>query len=204
MMLIKRSVAYYFRVGFHTAFINAKWNVDHGPRHEAARQCTERFHPLVLRAWRGWGRTDVKIGAKSMLPYRAVLQIIFLAGACGAAHAASETETSRGELLYSTHCIACHTAQAHWRGKRLATDWKSLVHQVRRWQNNAHLGWDEDDISEVTRYLNRLYYHFPTGEKQNLGSLQGGPQRQSPLPAPGQGHLTPARWTGDAGNGDAP
>ena len=107
-----------------------------------------------------------------MLPYRTVSRIIFLASVCSAGHAASQTEPSRGELLYSTHCIACHTTQAHWRDKRLATDWKSLVHQVRRWQSNAHLGWNEDDIAEVTRYLNQLYYHFPSGEKQNLGSLQ--------------------------------
>lgn len=24
---------------------------------------------------------------------------------------------SRGELLYSTHCIACHSTQIHWREK---------------------------------------------------------------------------------------
>lgn len=67
---------------------------------------------------------------------------------------------SRGELLYTTHCIACHTEQMHWREKRLATDWKSLGQQVRRWQGNAGLGWSEEDIREVTGYVNARFYRF--------------------------------------------
>ena len=66
-----------------------------------------------------------------------------------------------GELLYSTHCVACHTTQIHWRDKRLAQDWTSLKAQVRRWQVDTGLSWSEGDILEVTRHLNTLYYHFP-------------------------------------------
>jgi mono/diheme cytochrome c family protein len=68
---------------------------------------------------------------------------------------------SRGELLYSTHCIACHTSKMHWRDNRQATDWNSLETQVRRWQATAMLQWNEGDIRAVTRYLNQNYYHFP-------------------------------------------
>ncbi|MEO7549363.1 MAG: hypothetical protein ABIT82_13125, partial [Ramlibacter sp.] len=53
---------------------------------------------------------------------------------------------SKGELLYSTHCISCHTTQMHWRDDRKATDWDSLKAQVRRWQGNAGLTWSEGDI----------------------------------------------------------
>jgi mono/diheme cytochrome c family protein len=67
---------------------------------------------------------------------------------------------SRGELLYSTHCLACHTSQMHWRDKKQATDWKSLKAQVRQWQATAMLGWSEDDIVGVTRYLNESFYGF--------------------------------------------
>jgi mono/diheme cytochrome c family protein len=75
----------------------------------------------------------------------------------------------RGELLYSTHCIACHTTQAHWRKDRLATDWTSLKFQVRRWQNNIALGWSEDDVTAVARYLNHLFYHFPATDTTKSG-----------------------------------
>lgn len=70
-------------------------------------------------------------------------------------------DPGRGELLYSTHCNACHTEQIHWREKSLVTNWSTLVAQVRRWQSNAKLTWDERDIDAVARYLNELHYHFP-------------------------------------------
>lgn len=67
---------------------------------------------------------------------------------------------ARGELLYSNHCGACHTAQMHWRAARAATDWSSLVAQVRRWQGVASLGWSDDDVDDVARYLNESVDHF--------------------------------------------
>jgi hypothetical protein len=68
---------------------------------------------------------------------------------------------SRGELLYSTHCIACHTLQRHWRDGNLATNWSSLRAEVRRWQATAMLQWSEEDVLDVTRYLNDSFYRFP-------------------------------------------
>jgi mono/diheme cytochrome c family protein len=70
-------------------------------------------------------------------------------------------DATRGELLYSTHCIACHNVQVHWRKKKLATDWTTLRSQVHRWQEVSGLGWDADDIVQVAQYLNSLYYHYP-------------------------------------------
>ena len=69
---------------------------------------------------------------------------------------------SRGELLYSTYCIGCHTTQIHWREKKLATDWGSLKSQVRRWQENVAPGIAEEDSAAIARYLNDRCYHFPT------------------------------------------
>jgi mono/diheme cytochrome c family protein len=70
-------------------------------------------------------------------------------------------DATRGELLYSTHCIVCHGGQVHWREKKLATDWESLQSEVRRWQGVAGLGWSDDDIAQVARYLNALHYRYP-------------------------------------------
>ena len=78
-----------------------------------------------------------------------------------AAEPTPNPDRSRGELLYTTHCVSCHTAQIHWRDKRLAKDWTSLKAQVRRWQSNVGLNWNDDDIVEVARRLNALYYHYP-------------------------------------------
>jgi len=92
------------------------------------------------------------------------LSLWLLVACIGGAHdvaAQPAPGAPRGELLYSTHCVACHSTQVHWRDVRLATDWASLRLQVLRWQGNTGLAWSDDDIAAVTRYLNDLYYRFP-------------------------------------------
>jgi mono/diheme cytochrome c family protein len=99
-----------------------------------------------------------------------------LAAAC-AVPAAAQTApaASRGELLYATHCGACHTVQMHWRDQKLATSWDTLRAQVRRWQGVAALDWSEADIDDVARYLNAAIYHYPeparVGRATAAGSL---------------------------------
>ena len=85
----------------------------------------------------------------------------FMAFIAGSAAVQAQTSNERGALLYDTHCVACHTTEAHWRDKRQATNWNALVEQVRIWQANAKLNWSDGDIEVVSVYLNRRHYHFP-------------------------------------------
>jgi mono/diheme cytochrome c family protein len=80
---------------------------------------------------------------------------------------------TRGELLYSTHCVTCHTTQMHWRNDRQAFDWESLKFQVRRWQNNAGLAWNDADIAEVSSYLNTTIYRY-TQVNDQVGLVSSG------------------------------
>jgi mono/diheme cytochrome c family protein len=89
---------------------------------------------------------------------------------------AVKPEASRGELLYTTYCIGCHTAQVHWRDRKLVTSWPGLKAEVRRWQKTGGLSLDDDDIDAVARYLNVLYYHFPEGKAPQSGSAQAARQ----------------------------
>ena len=89
-----------------------------------------------------------------------------IAAAAQSAPGANETP---GSLLYSTHCDGCHTTQVHWRGNKLAKDWASLNAQVRRWQNNLGLRWNDDDVAAVARYLNAAYYRFPAADARADG-----------------------------------
>ena len=83
---------------------------------------------------------------------------------------------TRGQMLYDTHCIACHTTQMHWRNDKLALDWNSLKFQVNRWQNNAGLQWSESDVVEVSRHLNQTIYHYPqTGDRVSAVSVRTRP-----------------------------
>ena len=97
---------------------------------------------------------------------RIVFSILCLLAVGFALAASPGADAARGELLYDTHCIACHNAQVHWRGRKLVTDWASLRDQVRRWQDIQRLGWREDDIILVARYLNERYYQVrETGDR---------------------------------------
>jgi hypothetical protein len=66
----------------------------------------------------------------------------------------------RGELLYTTHCSACHSEQIHWRSAKAVTDWTSLKAEVLKWQGVARLAWSEDDVTDVARFLNERVYRF--------------------------------------------
>jgi len=91
----------------------------------------------------------------------AVVATVALSIACPAATQGPPAGDAHGELLYSTYCIGCHTTQMHWRDKKLATDWSSLLEQVRRWQRNVAPGLSEDDVAAIARHLNDRYYRLP-------------------------------------------
>ena len=100
----------------------------------------------------------------------AACMLIFLGCASAPLRDARAADAVRGELLYNTHCVACHSTKMHWRDQRLATDWKSLTVQVRRWQGATDLNWDDEDIASTAAYLNRLYYQFPEPSGTKLQS----------------------------------
>ena len=84
--------------------------------------------------------------------------------------AATTPTDSRGELLYTTYCVGCHTTQVHWRDRRQAKDWDTLKAEVARWQKTAGLALDAADIDALAAYLNGLYYHFPDGATRSSGA----------------------------------
>ena len=86
---------------------------------------------------------------------------------------------NRGQLLYETHCIACHSAQVHWRDQLLARDWGSLRREVQRWQSIAALNWSEEDVNDVSRHLNQRYYRF---SEPASPVADGVPMRRSNVP----------------------
>ena len=99
---------------------------------------------------------------------------IFASGAL--AQTPNAAGDKRGELLYATHCVGCHTTEVHWREKKLATDWAGLTAQVERWQQNNNLGWSADDIAAVARHLNAAFYHYPMPAGKSIG-VRGGADR---------------------------
>ena len=109
-----------------------------------------------------------------------ILAAVAMVSFCAASHSQAAPAQTRGELLYSTHCVSCHTTQMHWRNDRQAFDWDSLRLQVRRWQTNTGLTWTEADITEVSRYLNATIYNYPqVNNRIGLVSLQNSQPKQA-------------------------
>jgi mono/diheme cytochrome c family protein len=98
-----------------------------------------------------------------MRRFRFWIMVCALALAAGCASstpepAAQGLSAERGGDLYQDYCNACHTAQVHWRDKRLVRTWDDLRYQITRWQRISGQNWSRDEIDDVAAYLNRNFY----------------------------------------------
>lgn len=96
-----------------------------------------------------------------MTAIRILLLLAWLLLSALPAAAQDSPSVNRGRLLYENHCSNCHSEKMHWRDGRLVTDWDSLKFQVRRFQLAANLPWSEDDVTDVSRYLDQTLYRLP-------------------------------------------
>ncbi len=97
-----------------------------------------------------------------------IIKVCLLWAVSSQTSAQSVYSETRGELLYSTHCVTCHDTEIHWREKKLVQDWRTLWTEVNRWQSNLGLGWSDDEIMDVTDYLNTIYYHFSAADRKDF------------------------------------
>jgi formate transporter len=67
----------------------------------------------------------------------------------------------RGKLLYNARCVGCHDKSVHNRAARTALTIEGIKAQVRRWDKFMEGGWREEEVNDVTTYLNELYYQYP-------------------------------------------
>lgn len=74
--------------------------------------------------------------------------------------AVKEPAKTRGQLLYETHCIACHESSLHIRERRKAKNIAEINQWVSRWVGYQKLNWGVEDIQEVVNYLNRQFYQY--------------------------------------------
>jgi mono/diheme cytochrome c family protein len=70
-------------------------------------------------------------------------------------------EFDRGEALYENHCSSCHDPQVHVEGEaRHVATLADLRARVAAWSVHSGLNWSEEDVNDVTDYLNRRFYRF--------------------------------------------
>ena len=67
----------------------------------------------------------------------------------------------RGKSLYNARCVGCHDRSVHQREARKALTIEGIKAQVRRWDAFMQGAWRNDEVNDVTTYLNELYYRYP-------------------------------------------
>jgi len=67
----------------------------------------------------------------------------------------------RGRLLYENYCYHCHMTEIHFRVNSRIETWERLQETVRIWQEEMRLGWRDEDILDVSRFLDARFYHLP-------------------------------------------
>jgi hypothetical protein len=81
-------------------------------------------------------------------------------GLLGLVSPAAGQDNDRARLLYENHCQLCHEDWAHTRDQRRVRTIDGLRRQVSSWSMHAGLSWSEEDIDQVTRYLNERFYQL--------------------------------------------
>jgi hypothetical protein len=66
----------------------------------------------------------------------------------------------RGQLLYENHCMVCHESIVHIRSKQSARSLEDLHARVLHWARYMKLPWSEEEVGDVTRFLESRYYQF--------------------------------------------
>ena len=69
-------------------------------------------------------------------------------------------EFDRGAALYENHCQYCHESWAHERDGRTVNSRAALRQRVTAWSVHSSLEWTDDEIDDVTDYLDRRFYQF--------------------------------------------
>jgi cytochrome c553 len=71
------------------------------------------------------------------------------------------TDLIRGKTLVEENCVRCHGSEVYTRQDRRVTTLPGLQKQVQRCEQMLELTWFDDDIDNVSSYLNQQYYKFP-------------------------------------------
>ncbi len=84
-----------------------------------------------------------------------------LAGLLISGTAMAQGNAANGQTLFTqSKCNQCHTTSVYTKPDRKVTSLAALEAQVRRCDSNLNTNWFDDEIHDVTAYLNQQYYRF--------------------------------------------
>ena len=69
-------------------------------------------------------------------------------------------DAARGKLLYETSCNECHTKSVSERTNRTAKSVSDIRKWVIRWESYKGCHWSDEEVEDVTKYLNDRFYKY--------------------------------------------
>ena len=69
-------------------------------------------------------------------------------------------DIKHGKKLQQKNCMSCHDDSMYTRENRFIKDEAGLRTQVQRCESTLGLTWFDEDVDDVTAYLNKSFYHF--------------------------------------------
>ncbi|MFI0398990.1 MAG: hypothetical protein ACH34X_07920 [Thiolinea sp.] len=66
-----------------------------------------------------------------------------------------------GKVLHDANCISCHDAKVYTRVEHKVLDLTQLAAQVKRCDANLGSRLFDEDLAQITDYLNQAYYKYP-------------------------------------------
>ena len=69
-------------------------------------------------------------------------------------------DTQKGKALHEANCQSCHDSSVYTRKERRVTTTEGIKKQVRRCEQSLGLKWFDEQIDDVTAYLNDTYYQY--------------------------------------------
>ena len=75
-------------------------------------------------------------------------------------HAVLAADVKNGKKLQQKNCMKCHDDGMYTRDNRFIKKESSLRAQVQRCESTLDLTWFDEEVDDVTAYLNKSFYHF--------------------------------------------
>ena len=85
---------------------------------------------------------------------------LILAGLLALASNSQAADISHGKSLQQKNCMACHDDGMYTRDERRVKDLSGLRTQVQRCESTLGLTWFDEEVDDVTAYLNKSFYKF--------------------------------------------
>tara|TARA_Y100000817_G_scaffold234067_1_gene186382 strand:- start:16 stop:309 length:294 start_codon:yes stop_codon:yes gene_type:complete len=69
-------------------------------------------------------------------------------------------DLENGKSLHDDNCLRCHDESKYTRKNRIVKNFQQLYERIKQCELMAELTWFDEEIADVTAYLNKQFYYF--------------------------------------------